>query len=305
MSSKLSNVLHKEYNDILESTEFYDTEILVGEYPYTETFKVHSLILKIRSPYFRAALSNCWIKKENNIIKLKKPNISVKIFNILINYIYSSNIDLSMNNIKTNVKLLIAADELCLGDLCNFIEKYFLENKRLLEQNLVLIQDITTKFSQFKELSRFYKKTIRRDPSLIFKASDFINIKEDTLLYLLEKNDHSLRPIEIWDKLMEWCIAQSSELLSDASNWTPSEIEIIGNFLQPFIPYINFEEITPSEFYRKIKPFKDIFDNNFYVKILEYYSFNYHKRNQRNQRNPFSLSYDDDDDDDDDDDIMY
>ncbi|PKB95053.1 hypothetical protein RhiirA5_437464 [Rhizophagus irregularis] len=50
MASKLSNVLHKEYNTILESTEFYDTEILVGEYHYTETFKVHSLILKIRSP---------------------------------------------------------------------------------------------------------------------------------------------------------------------------------------------------------------------------------------------------------------
>ncbi|POG71267.1 hypothetical protein GLOIN_2v1775027 [Rhizophagus irregularis DAOM 181602=DAOM 197198] len=146
MASKLSNVLHKEYNTILESTEFYDTEILIAIYIAV-------------------------------ILTFPKNNIKT-----------------------TNVKLLIAADELCLGDLCNFIEKYFLENKRLLEQNLVLIQDITTKFSQFKELSRFYKKAIRRDPSLIFKAN----------------------------RLMEWCIAQSSELLlSDASNWTPSEIEII------------------------------------------------------------------------------
>ncbi|GBC46121.2 uncharacterized protein OCT59_016847 [Rhizophagus irregularis] len=150
MASKLSNVLHKEYNTILESTEFYDTEILIGEYPYTETFKLKYLTYLL-TIYIAVILT------------------------------------FPKNNIKTtNVKLLIAADELCLGDLCNFIEKYFLENKRLLEQNLVLIQDITTKFSQFKELSRFYKKAIRRDPSLIFKASDFINIKEDTLLYLLE-----------------------------------------------------------------------------------------------------------------------
>ncbi|EXX76654.1 uncharacterized protein OCT59_016846 [Rhizophagus irregularis] len=63
---------------------------------------------------------------------------------------------------------------------------------------------------------------------------------------------------------MEWCIAQSSELLlSDASNWTPSEIEIIGNFLQPFIPYIN------------------------------------HLR-----RDPFSLSYEEEEEDDDDDSEM-
>ncbi|PKY44259.1 hypothetical protein RhiirA4_541707 [Rhizophagus irregularis] len=227
MASKLSNVLHKEYNTILESTEFYDTEILVGEYPYTETFKLHSLILKIRSPYFRAALSN-----------------SIYIAVILI---------FPKNNIKTNVKLLIAADEL------------------ILQQNFLNLKNYPVSIKKPSE-----------EISLIFKASDLINIKEDTFLYLLEKNDHSLRSIEIWDRLMEWCIAQSSELLlSDASNWTPSEIEII--------------EITPSEFCKKIKPFKGIFDNNFYVKILEYYSFNYHKRD------PFSLSYEEEEEDDDDD----
>ncbi|PKB93169.1 hypothetical protein RhiirA5_442133 [Rhizophagus irregularis] len=39
-----------------------------------------------------------------------------------------------------------------------------------------------------------------------------------------------------------------------------------------------------------------IFDNNFYVKILEYYSFNYHKRD------PFSLSYEEEEEEEDDDD---
>ncbi|GBB87546.1 hypothetical protein RclHR1_00140050 [Rhizophagus clarus] len=281
MASNLSEVLHKEYNDILESTEFYDTEILVGE-KHTKIFKVHSLILKIRSPYFRVALSNRWMKKEANIIQLKKPNISVKIFNILIKYMYCSNIDLSKNNIKTNVELLIAADELCLSSLCNFIEEYFLKNETLLKQNFVLIQDITTRFSQFTKLSRFYKKAIRREPSLIFKANDFTNIKKDILLDLLIKNNCSLKPIEIWDKLMEWCIAQSSVLSYDTSSWTPTEIKIFGNFFRPFIPYINFKEISSSKFSKKIKPFKDIFDNDFYVEILEHYSFNdNHKGHKR------------------------
>jgi hypothetical protein len=75
----------KEYSDLLESGEFYDTEILVGKEPEeTKTFKLHSLILKIRSPYFRTAFSDNWIRRENNIIKLEKPNISVKVFDILI-----------------------------------------------------------------------------------------------------------------------------------------------------------------------------------------------------------------------------
>ncbi len=84
MLTKLSNILHKEYNDILDSGEFSDTEILVGEEPNTKIFKAHSLILKVRSPYFRIALSNNWQRTENDVIKLQKPNISVEIFDIII-----------------------------------------------------------------------------------------------------------------------------------------------------------------------------------------------------------------------------
>ena len=84
MSSELWKTSSKEYNDVLESGKFSDTEILVGEEPNTKVFKAHSLILKIRSPYFCIALSDNWIRTENNVIKLQKPNISVEVFDILI-----------------------------------------------------------------------------------------------------------------------------------------------------------------------------------------------------------------------------
>ena len=73
-----------EYGKILESGEFSDTEILVGEEPNTKVFKAHSLILKTRSPFFRTAFSSNWLRTENNVITLQKPNISVEIFDILI-----------------------------------------------------------------------------------------------------------------------------------------------------------------------------------------------------------------------------
>jgi len=43
MLTKLSNILHKEYNDILDSGEFSDTEILVGEEPNTKKSLKHIL----------------------------------------------------------------------------------------------------------------------------------------------------------------------------------------------------------------------------------------------------------------------
>lgn len=83
MNTELSNLLLRGYTKILETGEYYDIEILVGEQPNTKIFRLHSFVLKVCSPYFRTALSSNWIKIENNIIKFKKPNISVKVFDIL------------------------------------------------------------------------------------------------------------------------------------------------------------------------------------------------------------------------------
>jgi hypothetical protein len=73
-----------DFCNLLDSAEFFDTEIIVGEEPNVKTFKAHSLILKTRSSYFRTAFSNNWIRTENNIITLHKPNISVEVFDIVI-----------------------------------------------------------------------------------------------------------------------------------------------------------------------------------------------------------------------------
>jgi hypothetical protein len=84
---KFLGQLSKEYYETLKSGEFYDIEILVGKKPDTKKFKLHSLILKIRSPFFREELSNNKkLNYENNIIKYEKPDISVKVFDILIKY---------------------------------------------------------------------------------------------------------------------------------------------------------------------------------------------------------------------------
>ena len=72
------------FGNLLESEESFDTEILVGEEPNSKTFKAHSLILKIRSQFFRTALSDNWARTRGDVITLQKPNISIEIFEILL-----------------------------------------------------------------------------------------------------------------------------------------------------------------------------------------------------------------------------
>ncbi|CAB4421888.1 unnamed protein product [Rhizophagus irregularis] len=130
--STLSNSLIKNYTNIVDTDALSDIEILVGKIPNTEIFRLHSFILKVCSPYFRNLLSNeQQIKIENNIIKINIPNISVKIFKIIIKYIYVNNFKPENYDFKTNAELLIAADELCLNNLSNFIENYLLTIERI------------------------------------------------------------------------------------------------------------------------------------------------------------------------------
>jgi hypothetical protein len=84
MAAELLLCLSRDLLKLFESSAFYDVYITIGEAPDIKTFKVHSAILVSRSPYFATALSNDWVKKENNITIFKKPNIAPKIFDILL-----------------------------------------------------------------------------------------------------------------------------------------------------------------------------------------------------------------------------
>ncbi|CAI2166302.1 7907_t:CDS:2 [Funneliformis geosporum] len=292
MSTDLLKIISKEYNDLLDTGEFSDVEILVGEEPNTKMLNLHSCILKLRSKYFRTLLtgSNRISKTKNNVIKLQKPGISVKIYEIIIKYIYCGVIDLASKNTRTNVMILIAANELGLTELCDHVEDYLLQDIKSLKQNFVLIQDVAYNFNHFKKLTKFYESTFQQDPSLIFRADDFTTIKHEILLDLLTKDKHSLKTIEIWDKLIEWSVVQSNGLLpSDATTWTVDNISTFGDLIQPFISHINFKVMNPSDFLRKIKPFKKIFDKDFYIEILEYYSFKTCSHSQQSKQS-FALT---------------
>lgn len=123
-------------------------------------------------------------------------------------------------------------------------------------------------------MSKFYKSAYWQDPSLFFKANDFTDISKEFLLHILTKDNLSLKPIEVWDKIIEWAIARSNELPSEITKWTTDNVTTCGPLIKQFIPHIKFDEIPAYEFLQKIKPLKDIFDNNSYTKILENYVCN-------------------------------
>ena len=84
MTDNFLDDLLDDYGQLLFSESDYDVIIEAGENGNTKKFFVHSLILSLRSSYFRVALSETWARKKNEKIIFKKPNIDPKIMELLL-----------------------------------------------------------------------------------------------------------------------------------------------------------------------------------------------------------------------------
>jgi len=76
--------LSQNFSQLLDDADDYNVIIKVGKNQNTKEFRAHSNILRARSPYFKRALSQNWVKKKNDIINFSKPNISPTAFEMII-----------------------------------------------------------------------------------------------------------------------------------------------------------------------------------------------------------------------------
>jgi hypothetical protein len=84
MSLAFYSGLSRDLSLILDDADDYNVIIKVGEKNNIKEFKAHSVILRARSTYFKSALSREWITKENDMIVYDKPNITPKVFDMIL-----------------------------------------------------------------------------------------------------------------------------------------------------------------------------------------------------------------------------
>ncbi|EXX50977.1 BTB/POZ protein [Rhizophagus irregularis DAOM 181602=DAOM 197198] len=97
------------------------------------------IILYYRSPFLRRTLSN---KKNDDgvLTHIKLSNISPDTFQIILKYIYGGFILLNEQEPSEILKVLVAADQLLLQELIDYLQTYLIENKsEWMEQYFELI----------------------------------------------------------------------------------------------------------------------------------------------------------------------
>ncbi|EXX76511.1 hypothetical protein GLOIN_2v1775034 [Rhizophagus irregularis DAOM 181602=DAOM 197198] len=269
--SKFFEKLSNDYEKIFNTEIGYDVIIYAGSEPNVKEIHAYSIILSARSEYFRVAFSNKWAEKKDGKFIFRKPNISPRLFNIILRFIYSGNIELKNLQGPDVLELLVAVDELNIQQLISHAQEYLIKHQtEFLMQNLTgLLETVYHQHEKFTDLWNFFLENICEEPRILFNSNKFVNLKASLLELLLKRDYLNMDEIEIWESLLKWCFAQNIEY--DPTKFGKDDITNIERSLYRFIPLIRFYDIEPTDFFYKVYNYKDILPQDLIHDLLEFH----------------------------------
>ncbi|GES81712.1 hypothetical protein GLOIN_2v1842942 [Rhizophagus clarus] len=275
MSLSFHKIVLRDLSLMLDDSKNYDIVIQVGENQNIKEFYAHSQILKARSTYFKTALSSEWIIKKNNLIEFKKPNIEPAVFKMILSYIYIGELKLKDQPEELLIKLLVASDELLLKELFYNLQNYLIKTRSgWIQDNLIFVFNVASTLTGFKKLYQYCMGSILKDPKLFINSKEIPSFNKDALCELLNQDDYLIDEIIAWDCLIKWSIENTSNLESkknDRTKWNKEDYEALKETFNQFIPLIRFTEISSTDFFDKVRPFKAIIPNNIYEEVMEFH----------------------------------
>ncbi|RHZ81649.1 hypothetical protein Glove_117g113 [Diversispora epigaea] len=268
MSLKFFEKLSQNFIELLNDKDDYNVIIKVEN--KEKSLTVHSNVLKYRSSYFRQELENIQ-PNENNIKTINKPNVSAKIFDVILKYIYGGIVNLE--NIETGFifDLMLAAKKFELEELSNKLETFLIETKASwLRTHFSIVFQTTFNGKNFNDLQNFCNDILAKHPNLIFDSSDFTSFPESALVSLLKRDDLQMKEVEIWDYIIKWGIAQNPTLPTEFKEWTKENFLTLKTTLRQCLPHIRYFQLLNIEIYDKIKPYKKILDKQLWEDINQH-----------------------------------
>ncbi|RIB18177.1 hypothetical protein C2G38_2185322 [Gigaspora rosea] len=237
MDMKIFKKLSNDLTKLLESGRDYNVLIEVGQMP---------------------------IYDEYDIKKISVTNISVVIFEIIINIILFDKIDA-----PTVLDLLTAANEFGLEELFDTIQQHLIKNHApWMRNNFVRIHKISFKNEKFIYLQNFCNVIINNYPSIIFDSEDYVDLSENILVSLLKHDNLNVDEGKIWNHVIRWGIAQNSNLDPDPKRWSNENFLTLKNTIGNGMPHIRYFHINNEDIIDKLYPYQQIFEPSLWKDIL-------------------------------------
>jgi hypothetical protein len=168
------------------------------------------------------------------------------------------------------IKILVAAGELSLQELVDYVQSFLTKNKAdWMEQNFNLIYQTSFEKDSFLELQKYCTDLMSNNPNKIFKSLDFSTTPENLLVSLIQSDNLQMNEIQVWENVLKWGFAQNPGLPSDPSNFSKDDFNSLKNTLQQCIPFVRFYNLTSKEFFYNVVPYKKILPKVLYMDLLK------------------------------------
>ncbi|CAI2164652.1 13077_t:CDS:2 [Funneliformis geosporum] len=226
-----------------ETNNSHDTIIEINDRSSGDIkiFDAQSSVLCRRCEYFKVALSEKWAKKVDDKYILKL-DVSSEAFEIILRGICSGTI--IFNNPSTNIlmELMLASDILLLHEFFNYLRSKLDEkrnkNKEWCDEDIVSILKISYRIPSAQNLYLFCQDIFVERPLILFESPEFLSIDEELLLHILKLDVICLPEIMIFNKLIEWGIANTPD---------SSQIEDLGVTIKNGMQLIRFYSMSSEE----------------------------------------------------------
>ena len=210
-----SEILLSKCAQFREQGEFIDVGLKVGE----EIFSAHRIVLAASSDYFHAMFAHGMKESNQEVIELKDENISAAALKIVLDSIYSGDLQVNDENI---FEVLVAADHLqvtsSVQQCCDYLQTQFVDQLRFDVQTYCRVSAIADRHG-LKDLQEATQTKMAYIYKEICESEEFLShVDADQYTRLLSRDDLSA-PSEtfVFKSVMQWIKHKKEERMTAAA----------------------------------------------------------------------------------------
>ena len=210
-----SEILLSKCAHFREQGEFIDVGLKVGE----DVFPAHRIVLAASSDYFHAMFAHGMKESNQEVIELKDESISAAALKIVLDSIYSGDLQVNDANI---FEVLVAADHLqvtsAVQQCCDYLQTQFVDQLRFDVQTFCRVSAIADRHG-LKDLQEATQTKMAYIYKEICESEEFLShVDADQYTRLLSRDDLSA-PSEtfVFKSVMQWIKHKKEERMTAAA----------------------------------------------------------------------------------------
>ncbi|RIB28858.1 hypothetical protein C2G38_1335058 [Gigaspora rosea] len=170
---------------------------------------------------------------------------------------------------------MLTAYEFLLEDLAKYLETHLIEAEaHWLRLNFTRIYRKSFQNNKLQKLQKWCNDIVAKYPDKIFESEDFASLQENALVSLISRDDLQMEEVNIWNRVIEWGIAQNPGLLSDPESWSHENFLTIKTTLKNCFPHIRYFQMSSDDIVNNVEPYQQILEKNLWKDIIKKFMTN-------------------------------